>query len=148
MNRKMAALVLLLIGIFCASTALAQSQVRNQDGVIITLKKDKASYEPGEKMVVTLTAENTNAFTIGDMELVQEVPEGYLLAEGYDTRKVITRLGPGEKAELVVVYQPDPNAPIIPDTGDDTPLSLWVGLAAAAMGTLLWLAVKRKRTEC
>lgn len=67
----------------------------NQDGISLSVETDKESYESHQKIDVTVTVKNTNDYTIDNVSVTVELPEGLSLVSGDLSISNIT-LQPGD----------------------------------------------------
>ena len=103
MKKLICIIFALMLTVFSTLFAYAEEY----DGLSLSLEADKPSYESGEDVILTLTAENTGYMDIKDLTLRHIVPEslpkGYKLAEK-DMESVTVDLLSGGRASLKAVY--------------------------------------------
>lgn len=95
---------LLCVGMLSVSAFAAST---SQDGLKVTLSTDKEKYSQNEKIVTTLTVENTNDTAVSDVTLENLVPNGYKLADKSEATKQVQTLKAGETIALTVTYAPE-----------------------------------------
>ena len=95
---------LLCVGMLSVSAFAAST---SQDGLKVTLSTDKEKYSQNEKIVTTLTVENTNDTAVSDVTLENLVPDGYKLADKSEATKQVQTLKAGETVSLTVTYAPE-----------------------------------------
>ena len=157
-NRIVSILLTLCVVLVClqAMALTAFAAEISQDGLEVTLTTDKNTYAQGETVAATLTVKNTNSFAVSNVSLEGLIPEGYALASGDRSVKQVDTLAQGETVTLTVRLVPEqtggeipttaPTTPPVetPETGDDSPLAMWmVLLILSAMGMAV-LTVKFK----
>lgn len=110
-------------------------RITGPNGFDVTLKTD----ENGEILIEGL---RIGEYTVSEVE--DEMTEGYILPED----KVAT-VTVNETVTVEMHNEREPEMPDNPQTGDNSRLGLWVGLAAASLGALIVLAfgTKKKRTK-
>lgn len=77
-----------------------------QDGLEVSLSTDKDTYGADENIKAELIVTNKDADGITDIKLENIVPEGYVLVDGEEATKSISRLEKGESVSLEVIYVP------------------------------------------
>ncbi|MBQ7828090.1 MAG: LPXTG cell wall anchor domain-containing protein, partial [Clostridia bacterium] len=109
-------------------------RITGPDGFDVTLKTD----ENGEILIEGL---RIGEYTVSEVE--DEMTEGYILPED----KVAT-VTVNETVTVEMHNELEPEIPDNPQTGDNSRLGLWLGLAAASLGALIVLVfgAKKKRT--
>lgn len=95
---------LLCVGMLSVSAFAAST---SQDGLKVTLSADKEKYSQNEKIVTTLTVENTNDTVVSDVTLENLVPNGYKLADKSEATKQVQTLKAGETIALTATYAPE-----------------------------------------
>ena len=115
-KRIMIVVLALVLAVSLSLTAFAATA--SQDGLELSVTTDKTSYTATEQVTVTITVKNTNAFSVSNVTVESNVPDGYKPADGYSSTKNIATLGAGETATLTVVYVPQnsgqPSGPSYP----------------------------------
>ena len=91
------------------------SSVVEQDGIVVVMTSDKATYTEGEDITVSVKVTNNKDVTIYGVDIQAFIPEGYFLADGYAQRLKATEVKSGETVELQVVFTVDAGT-----LGDDT----------------------------
>lgn len=76
-SRKIIGLLVFMFCILFAGKVEAFAAVNNVDGMNIELKTNQSEYTGREEIEVTATVKNANDFTVEDLKLEAEVPDGY-----------------------------------------------------------------------
>jgi len=145
MNRKR-----ILSAILCAcmvlalipSAALAATGTRN--GLEMTLQPEKASYAPGETIVAQVTVKNTNLFSAHRCKVELTLPDGLEFADGSDGVMPVD-LTIGRTDEVVFKVALKDAGLVVPKTGGEENVGLWMTITIGAALALSALLVFRRR---
>lgn len=106
MRRLKKTLIYLMAMVLCSGIFMVPvlGAVQEQDGIEVTLRTDKESYEKGEQIKATLEVTNKNSAGVSNVLLESLIPDGYKLADGAEATKQIEFLKAGETVSLEVTY--------------------------------------------
>lgn len=106
MRRLKKTLIYLMAMVLCSGIFMVPvlGAVQEQDGMEVTLRTDKESYEKGEQIKATLEVTNKNSAGVSNVLLESLIPDGYKLADGAEATKQIEFLKAGETVSLEVTY--------------------------------------------
>ena len=139
----------ILLALVCLFAVTAQATTVTQDGLEVVMTTDKASYEAGEEINISLSIKNVSEKEMKSVEVDYTVPKqcindssknisfetGSLAVNEVFTARTALHIGMEEEPETEV-----------PATGDGTPLLLWVVLLAGSAAMLCTMkADARKR---
>ncbi|MBQ9832803.1 MAG: leucine-rich repeat domain-containing protein [Clostridia bacterium] len=130
-KRIFAALLSMLLCMGAVMAVPVFASALEQNGLEVTLTADKAEYTSEEKITATLTVRNNSESAVEDVSLENVVPEGYDLADNYQTEAELETLEAGAVAELITVYEVE--AVGAPKTGDSFAIALMIALAVVAL---------------
>ncbi len=110
----------LLVAVLCAAVVVmpAAAAEVTQDGLKIVLTTDAETYKDDGRIIVTVTATNTNSYPMTNVVLTVQIPAGYRLAQGSAASKTIPTLAAGASDSLRAVVEPisQPTEPSINNT--------------------------------
>ena len=95
------AAILFVLSVLPVYAGTGQSE---QDGISVSYTTDKEQYHGTDEITAKLKVTNNNAGSVYEIELDENIPEGYALKEGSLRYKSIAELRPGESEELETVY--------------------------------------------
>ncbi|MBQ6483108.1 MAG: leucine-rich repeat protein [Anaerolineaceae bacterium] len=115
-------------------------------GVNLTLTTNKESDAPGDTVTVNLLLENHSGVELSNVTMENLTPAGCVPESGASSTKTLDRLADNGSVTHITSFQVEKDI-VPPQTGDDTPISLWVSLALIS-GCLLFALKKfgKKRT--
>ncbi|MBQ1413613.1 MAG: hypothetical protein IIY93_10535, partial [Clostridia bacterium] len=93
-SAKILCSLMILLTLFSVTPQIAVFAA-DQDGISLSVETDKESYESHQKIDVTVTVKNTNDYTIDNVSVTVELPEGLSLVSGDLSISDIT-LQPGD----------------------------------------------------
>ena len=95
------AAILFVLSVLPVYAGTGQSE---QDGISVSYTTDKEQYKGTDEITAKLKVTNNNAGSVYEIELDENIPEGYALKEGSLRYKSIAELKPGESEVLETVY--------------------------------------------
>jgi LPXTG-motif cell wall-anchored protein len=122
--------------------ALAATGTRN--GIELTLETEKPSYAPGETIVAQITAKNTNLYSAYRCKVELTLPDGLTFANGTNG-KVSVDLTVGRTGVATFKVALKDAGLVVPKTGGEENVALWVTISICAALALSALLVFRKR---
>lgn len=105
----------------------------------ITITPDKASYTKDEIAYLTIHIKNNTEMIASNIRIQNLLPEGLVYVAPAEAETVIAAIQPGQEAKHVIRLK----IPIIPQTGDRSPLLLWGAFALLAAVLLIWRVRRR-----
>lgn len=172
--RKIPILLLAILFSIAMMTVSAFAATSSQDGVKVTLKTDKSTYQKRESITATITVKNMSGAEVTNVSLEGLVPDGYRLDKKSTATMTVKSLAAGETVTLSVTYvaksgggsgggQPgggsgggssstptgssqNGKTATSSDTGDNSRIALWVTLLVLACGGVTALLVLKKKS--
>lgn len=136
--------MLLLVGMLFAVLPAHAAETVIQDGIKVTLITDKDSYEADEWINAQLDIQNTSNYPIKNVRTSIVAPEGYMLLNG--SYAEYAELSAGQSYIYKNSMTAAPEEPVvIPQTGDDSHIGLWVLLASVSFVAFCVLSVKNRK---
>lgn len=138
------ALCIGLLLVFLPVTASANSNT--QDGLLVNLYTDKASYAVGETVIITAEVTNNNSVAVSNVVVSVSLPEGIALKSGVTATSTVS-LSAGQTLKLVFgATATRAGASGIPQTGDGSHMVLWIVFALlSTVGLAAMLAYTKKK---
>lgn len=135
-------LMLMFSILFVTPLTASAATIKSQDGLAVAITIDKESYTADEDINLSITVQNTNAYSVENVSIEALLPAGLKLKSGQLTSKVTT-LGAGEIFSVSAVAVSDvpgsatdggtknpadttqPDISVSPKTGDDSNIHIW-----------------------